>query len=94
MRRSADRLSVRVQEAGAEEIGRRSRGTPRIANHLLKRVRDFAEVEADGCVSANMAASALERLGDAGIPVIMVTIGLSAVLKALIQWLTASLLET
>lgn len=63
VRRSAARLGIALDPAGAEEIGRRARGTPRIANHLLKRVRDFAEVEADGRVTAAVAASALDRLG-------------------------------
>src|SRR5438128_8025061 len=48
VRRSADRLAVGIEAGGAEEIGRRARGTPRIANHLLRRVRDFAEVDGDG----------------------------------------------
>src|SRR6185295_9545949 len=61
--RSARKLEVRLEAAGAEEIGRRSRGTPRIANHLLRRVRDFAEVEGDGRVTRPIASSALERLG-------------------------------
>src|SRR6185295_15355141 len=61
--RSARKLEVRLEAAGAEEIGRRSRGTPRIANHLLRRVRDFAEVEGDGRVTRALAASALSRLG-------------------------------
>jgi Holliday junction DNA helicase RuvB len=63
VRRSARKLGVAVDEAGAQEIGRRARGTPRIANHLLKRVRDFAEVEGDGRVTQAIAASALARLG-------------------------------
>ena len=63
VRRSAVKLGVSIDAAGAEEIGRRARGTPRIANHLLKRVRDFAEVESDGRVTHAMAASALTRLG-------------------------------
>jgi Holliday junction DNA helicase RuvB len=63
VRRSADRLEVRLESEGAQEIGRRARGTPRIANHLLKRVRDFAEVEGDGRVGRAIAASALDRLG-------------------------------
>ncbi|HZS39933.1 MAG TPA: Holliday junction branch migration DNA helicase RuvB [Polyangia bacterium] len=63
VRRSAIKLGVELEASGAEEIGRRARGTPRIANHLLKRVRDFAEVEADGRVTREVAASALERLG-------------------------------
>jgi len=60
--RSAGILKVRVEPAGAEEIARRSRGTPRIANRLLRRVRDYAEVKADGVVSAAVAAEALARL--------------------------------
>jgi Holliday junction DNA helicase RuvB len=63
VRRSADRLGITVEPAGAEEIGRRARGTPRIANHLLRRVRDFAEVQGDGRVTLAAAASALDRLG-------------------------------
>jgi Holliday junction DNA helicase RuvB len=60
--RSAGILRVRVEPAGAEEIARRSRGTPRIANRLLRRVRDYAEVKADGVVSQAVAAEALARL--------------------------------
>jgi Holliday junction DNA helicase RuvB len=63
VRRSAQKLGVALDPDGAAEIGRRARGTPRIANHLLKRVRDFAEIEADGRVTAAVAASALDRLG-------------------------------
>lgn len=60
--RSAGILKVRIEPAGADEIARRSRGTPRIANRLLRRVRDFAEVKADGVVTAAVAAEALARL--------------------------------
>ena len=63
VRRSAARLSIFLDDGGAAEIGRRARGTPRIANRLLRRVRDFAEVEGDGRVNQRIAASALERLG-------------------------------
>ncbi len=63
VRRSALKLKMELDPSGAEEIGRRARGTPRIANHLLKRVRDFAEVEADGRVTREVASSALARLG-------------------------------
>src|SRR4051794_2967171 len=63
VRRSALRLNISLEPGGGEEIGRRARGTPRIANHLLRRVRDFAEVEADGRVTQAVAASALQRLG-------------------------------
>ncbi|WP_370326792.1 Holliday junction branch migration DNA helicase RuvB [Euzebya sp.] len=58
--RSAELLGVPVDTAGSEEIARRSRGTPRIANRLLKRVRDYAEVRGDGTVDAATAAAALE----------------------------------
>jgi Holliday junction DNA helicase RuvB len=60
--RSAGILKVRIEPAGAEEIARRSRGTPRIANRLLRRVRDFAEVKADGIVTVRVASEALARL--------------------------------
>jgi Holliday junction DNA helicase RuvB len=63
VRRSAVRLEIALDPPGAEEIGRRARGTPRIANHLLRRVRDFAEVEGDGRITRELAASALLRLG-------------------------------
>ena len=49
-------------DAGAREIARRSRGTPRVANRLLRRVRDYAEVKADGRVSAEIADRALDLL--------------------------------
>ncbi|MGH3464597.1 MAG: Holliday junction branch migration DNA helicase RuvB [Kribbellaceae bacterium] len=58
--RSATLLEVEVQPDGATEIASRSRGTPRIANRLLRRVRDFAEVRADGVVTLGLARSALE----------------------------------
>ncbi|MBI4373143.1 MAG: Holliday junction branch migration DNA helicase RuvB [Candidatus Omnitrophica bacterium] len=60
--RSAKILSVKIDPSGAHEIARRSRGTPRIANRLLKRVRDFAEVKADGKVTADVADQALKML--------------------------------
>ncbi|MCY3852763.1 MAG: Holliday junction branch migration DNA helicase RuvB [Gammaproteobacteria bacterium] len=59
-RRSADILDIPIDDDGALEIGRRSRGTPRIANRLLRRVQDYAEVRADGNVTAPVAAAALE----------------------------------
>ena len=62
VRRSAALLSVQVDAAGAEEIARRSRGTPRIANRLLRRVRDYAQVRADGLVDAGVAEKALDLL--------------------------------
>ncbi len=58
--RSAGLLNVPMDDAGAREIARRSRGTPRIANRLLRRVRDYAEVKADGRVDAALADAALK----------------------------------
>jgi Holliday junction DNA helicase RuvB len=63
VQRSARRLRIAVSDDGAEEIGRRARGTPRIANRLLRRVRDFAEVEGDGTIDHAVAHDALDRLG-------------------------------
>jgi Holliday junction DNA helicase RuvB len=60
VRRSAGLLGVALRNDGAEEIARRSRGTPRIANRLLRRVRDFAEVRADGVITRDIAHAALE----------------------------------
>jgi Holliday junction DNA helicase RuvB len=60
--RSAQLLEVQVDRQGAEEIARRSRGTPRIANRLLRRVRDYAEVRADGRVDLEVARRALDLL--------------------------------
>ena len=60
--RSGQRLDVKVDAEGALEIARRARGTPRVANRLLRRVRDYAEVRADGVVSAETADAALELL--------------------------------
>src|SRR5467141_2571995 len=62
VRRSARKLQVQIDDAGAHEIARRARGTPRIANRLLRRVRDFAEVEGDGRVTQKVADRALQRL--------------------------------
>ena len=62
VRRSAGLLEVPLGEEGAFEVARRSRGTPRIANRLLRRVRDFAEVRADGVVTAAVADAALSML--------------------------------
>ena len=59
LRRAATILDVDLRPDGAEEIARRSRGTPRIANRLLRRVRDFAEVRADGSVTREVARDAL-----------------------------------
>ncbi len=60
--RSARILGVELEASGAQEIARRSRGTPRIANRLLRRLRDFAQVEGDGVISKRVAANALKRL--------------------------------
>ncbi len=60
--RSADVLQINIEEKGAEEIARRSRGTPRIANRLLKRVRDFAQVKYDSNITEEVAKFALDLL--------------------------------
>lgn len=60
--RSADILNLEVDDAGAKQIASRSRGTPRIANRLLRRVRDYAEVRADGRVTEEVAAKAMDML--------------------------------
>jgi Holliday junction DNA helicase RuvB len=62
VRRSAGILGVPIEEAALLEIARRSRGTPRVANRLLRRLRDFAEVRADGTVTAEVARDALKLL--------------------------------
>ena len=60
--RSAQVLGVEIDERGAKELARRSRGTPRLANRLLKRVRDFAQVKYDGVISKQVADYALDLL--------------------------------
>ncbi|KPK40141.1 MAG: ATP-dependent DNA helicase RuvB [Gammaproteobacteria bacterium SG8_47] len=62
VKRSADILGVKIDDAGAKEIARRSRGTPRVANRLLRRVRDYAEIKADGIVTSAVADGALRML--------------------------------
>lgn len=62
VRRSAGILEIELEDSGAAAIAERSRGTPRVANRLLKRVRDFAEVRMEGVVSAQAAQAALEML--------------------------------
>lgn len=62
VQRNAERLVVPMDTLGAVEIARRSRGTPRIANRLLKRVRDYAQVHADGLVTQGLAGAALDLL--------------------------------
>lgn len=59
---SASLLKVKIDDAGALEMARRSRGTPRIANRLLRRVRDFAQVKYDGVITAEVASAALDIL--------------------------------
>jgi len=61
--RSALILEARLEPDGAQEIARRSRGTPRIANRLLRRVRDYAQVKGDGTMSEHIAHSALDSEG-------------------------------
>ncbi len=60
--RSADLLDIAIDKGGSLEIARRSRGTPRIANRMLRRVRDFAQVIGDGVITRELANEALNRL--------------------------------
>jgi Holliday junction DNA helicase RuvB len=62
VRRSARILGVRIDDAAASEVARRSRGTPRIANRLLRRVRDYAQVRADGTITLEVARAAMKLL--------------------------------
>jgi Holliday junction DNA helicase RuvB len=62
VRRTADVLKVAIDPGGTAEIARRARGTPRVANRLLRRVRDYAQVRADGMISESVAQSALQML--------------------------------
>jgi holliday junction DNA helicase RuvB len=62
VKRSANILKIRIDDDGAREIARRSRGTPRIVNRLLRRVRDFAEIEGDGVITRELADASLKRL--------------------------------
>ena len=61
--RSANILEVNIDDGGAMELARRSRGTPRIANRILRRARDFAQVKADGKIDIHVAKSSLQKLG-------------------------------
>ena len=61
--RSAGILEIEVHEDGASEIARRSRGTPRIANRILRRARDFAQIKSDGIINLDVANNSLNRLG-------------------------------
>ncbi|RME29253.1 MAG: Holliday junction branch migration DNA helicase RuvB [Deltaproteobacteria bacterium] len=62
VRRSARRIGIEIEDAAARELARRSRGTPRVANRLLRRVRDFAEVEGEGRVDIDIVRLTLDRL--------------------------------
>lgn len=62
VRRTADVLKVRIEGAGAEEIACRSRGTPRVANRLLRRIRDYAQVKSGGVITGDVAREALKLL--------------------------------
>jgi Holliday junction DNA helicase RuvB len=62
VRRTADVIKVGIEPTGAREIARRSRGTPRVANRLLRRVRDYAQVRADGVITEDVARAALAML--------------------------------
>ncbi len=62
VKRSARLLGVRMDDGGAQEVAHRSRGTPRIANRLLRRVRDYAEIKCDGVATAEIASAALDML--------------------------------
>lgn len=62
VKRTAKILNIKIDEEGAMEVAMRSRGTPRIANRLLRRVRDFAEIKADGNITTEVARDALEML--------------------------------
>jgi Holliday junction DNA helicase RuvB len=61
--RSAERMGIEITDAAAAALARRSRGTPRVANRLLRRTRDFAEVEGDGVVEPAVVQLTLDRLG-------------------------------
>ncbi len=62
VKRSADILNAKIDEKGAVEIARRARGTPRVANRLLKRIRDFAQIKADGAITGEVAMMGLDAL--------------------------------
>ena len=62
LKRSSQILGVAIDDISLEEIAKRSRGTPRVANRLLKRVRDFSQVEGDGCIDSKITGKALDAL--------------------------------
>lgn len=78
VKRSANILEIDIDDSGAEELAQRSRGTPRIANRLLKRVRDFAQVLGDGIITKEIAHVALDRLE-------VDSLGLDAIDRRLLQ---------
>ena len=80
VRRAADILDVAIDSGGAEQIAGRSRGTPRIANRLLRRVRDFVEVRAEGAITSTLAGEGLELFGVDGL-------GLDKVDRAILETL-------
>ena len=63
IKRSANLLKIPINQLGAEEIAKRSRGTPRIANRILKRIRDFAQIKGSGKIDQKIAKEALIKLG-------------------------------
>ena len=63
LHRSSEVLEIKATEEGIHELAKRSRGTPRVANRLLRRVRDYAQVKADGLISEEVALEALKRIG-------------------------------
>ena len=63
IRKSADRMGIDITESAATDLAMRSRGTPRVANRLLRRTRDFAQVEGDGVVNPDVVQLTLDRLG-------------------------------
>ncbi|MDO4582180.1 MAG: Holliday junction branch migration DNA helicase RuvB [Bacillota bacterium] len=79
LHRSARIFKIAIDEGGAREICRRSRGTPRIANRLLRRLRDFAEVKGDGVITAAIAADGLNMLGidDQGLDIVDIKVMLA-----------------
>ena len=62
IQRSARILGVEIEDSGATEIAKRARGTPRVANRLLRRTRDFAQIKADGIITGQVAGDALGML--------------------------------
>ena len=63
LKRSAKILNIKIDDTGCHEIAKRSRGTPRIANRILKRTRDFAEIKGDGMINEDISKKALNALG-------------------------------